>query len=219
MTTQQHVLVVDDDHHIRELIARTLIQDGYKVDIAKDGADAWKALNDVSYDLLITDHKMPRVTGVELIKKLQSEDMTLSVILMSGTMPAEELKLHPWLRIDAMLPKPFDIPELLSAVEKVLPILSQTPFADLMLHPEKLEAALKTTKISVTENAADISIREQINLSHRILVVDDDNDTRQLSIDVLAESGYKVEGVKDGAAGWDALQNGDFDLVVTDNHM
>jgi len=53
----------------------------------------------------------------------------------------------------------------------------------------------------------------------RILVVDDDRDTRQLSLAVLAGAGYDVEGVTDGAAGWDALQAKNYDLIVTDNGM
>ena len=63
LNSSQRILVVDDDIQIREIIASTLIKRGYKVDTAKDGADAWKALNETSYYLLITDHKMPRVTG------------------------------------------------------------------------------------------------------------------------------------------------------------
>jgi DNA-binding response OmpR family regulator len=114
------ILLVDDDFYARELNAGVLIRFGYKVDIAGDGADAWKALNDQNYDLMITDNRMPRVTGMELIKKLRSEDMTLPVILASGTVPLEELQRHPWLQLDATLPKPFTPAELLDMVKNVL---------------------------------------------------------------------------------------------------
>jgi DNA-binding response OmpR family regulator len=53
----------------------------------------------------------------------------------------------------------------------------------------------------------------------RILVVDDDNDLRQLSINALTGAGYDVQGAEDGAAGWLALRANDYDLVVTDNQM
>jgi DNA-binding response OmpR family regulator len=68
----QRILVADDDTNIRELIAISLIRAGYQVDAARDGAEAWNALKETTYSLLITDHKMPRLTGVELIKKLRS---------------------------------------------------------------------------------------------------------------------------------------------------
>ena len=55
--------------------------------------------------------------------------------------------------------------------------------------------------------------------SPRILVVDDDSAIRQSSCDVLVGAGYEVEAVKDGAAGWEALQAHRYDLVITDNNM
>jgi len=53
----------------------------------------------------------------------------------------------------------------------------------------------------------------------RILVVDDDQDIRQFTVDILTDSGYEVDGAKDGADGWDALQASNYDLVITDNQM
>jgi DNA-binding response OmpR family regulator len=114
------ILLVDDDIYARELNAGVLIRFGYNVDTAEDGAAAWKALNDHSYDLLITDNRMPRVTGLELIKKVRSVDMTLPIILASGTVPVQELKRNPWMNLDATLPKPFTLAELLDTVVKVL---------------------------------------------------------------------------------------------------
>jgi two-component system, OmpR family, response regulator len=114
------ILVVDDDNSLRELNAEILTASGYQVDTAKDGAAGWKALQAKHYDLLVTDNNMPRVTGLELIKMLRSVDMTLSVILASGTVPTEELIQNPWLRLDVMLPKPFNTDQLLRAVKKVL---------------------------------------------------------------------------------------------------
>jgi DNA-binding response OmpR family regulator len=93
---------------------------GYRVDTAEDGASGWRALNASRYDLLITDNTMPRVTGLNLIKKLRSEDMTLSVILASGTAPTEELNRCPWLQLDAVLPKPYSVAELSEAGRTVL---------------------------------------------------------------------------------------------------
>jgi DNA-binding response OmpR family regulator len=211
----RRILLVDDDPRLLELHTGVLISSGYKVDTAVNGADAWKALNSISYDLLITDNRMPRVTGLELIKKLRSEEMTLPVILASGTVPKEELKQHPSLQLDATLPKPFPVAELLDMVEKVLHA------ADNFANSAQLfrDCAMLDDRVSQAENPGSTPIREQLNLSYRILVVDDDNNTRQQSVNVLVGSGYDVEGVKDGAAGWDALQASDYDLVVTDNKM
>ena len=114
------ILLVDDDRDIRNLNADVLVRAGYHVDTAEDGASGWKALETNRYDALITDNTMPGVTGLDLIKKLRSADMTLSVILASGTVPAEELNRCPWLQVDALLPKPYSIAELLRTVHQVL---------------------------------------------------------------------------------------------------
>jgi CheY-like chemotaxis protein len=59
----------------------------------------------------------------------------------------------------------------------------------------------------------------QKNPPRRILVVDADPDTRQLSVDVLVNSDFEVDAVVDGAVAWEALQARHFDLVITDNKM
>jgi len=53
----------------------------------------------------------------------------------------------------------------------------------------------------------------------RILVVDEDSDLRLLYAFVLGRPGYDVEGAKDGAAGWDALQNSNYNLLITENEL
>ena len=118
--TPPRILVVEDDPDIRRLNTEVLTDSGYHVEAVEDGVAAWQALNTDGYDLLITDNNMPRVTGLELIKKMRSEDMTLPIILMSGMLPTEELVRHPWLQIQATLLKPYTIAELLVTVEKVL---------------------------------------------------------------------------------------------------
>jgi CheY-like chemotaxis protein len=116
----QRILVVEDDADIRSLNTESLTESGYHVDAAENGAAAWQALNAKRYDLLITDNHMPVVTGLELIKKLRAEEMTLPVILMSGTLPEEELEQHPWLQIQATLLKPYTLAELFKTVKEVL---------------------------------------------------------------------------------------------------
>jgi CheY-like chemotaxis protein len=218
LNSSQRILVVDDDLYIRTIISSMLIQNGYQVDTARDGAEAWKALNEASYYLLITDYKMPRVDGLELISKLRSQDKSLPVILVSGTMPVEALNRQPGLRIDAMLEKPFTADDLLDAVKRVASAFVVTPFADLRLPPQKPEAALRTTKGLPVEKHS--SERDGQGKSWpRILLVDDDRNVRQRSIEALTASGYDVEAVQDGAAAWQVLQANTFDLIITDNQM
>lgn len=114
------ILVVDDEPAIRHVMPLSLVQSGYHVDAAEDGEAAWQALQAKHYDLLITDHSMPKVTGVALVKMVRARDMSLPVVLISGQIPTEDLERHPWLRISAILPKPFALDALRDTVKNVL---------------------------------------------------------------------------------------------------
>jgi two-component system, cell cycle sensor histidine kinase and response regulator CckA len=116
----QRILVVDDDISIRQLSTEMLIRAGYEVDAAADGAAGWKALQGKSYDLLITDNFMPKVTGIEMVKKLHAAGMKLPVIMATAMLPQEEFVSHPWLQAVTTLLKPFQANLLLSAVKKIL---------------------------------------------------------------------------------------------------
>ena len=114
------ILVVEDDVDIRRLNSEVLIDSGYLVATAKDGAQAWDALQLVHYDLLITDNGMPGLSGVEVLKKIHAAGMKLPVIMATGTMPTWEFSVYPWLHPAAVLLKPYHVAELLETVRNIL---------------------------------------------------------------------------------------------------
>jgi DNA-binding response OmpR family regulator len=116
----QRILVVDDDRDSRQLSIDVLIAFGYDVEGARDGAAGWEAVQNGSYDLVITDNKMPRMTGVEMIEKLRSARMMLPVIMATRYLPTHEFIRRPWLKPDAALERPFSNDDLLAAVKKTL---------------------------------------------------------------------------------------------------
>jgi CheY-like chemotaxis protein len=117
---RQLILVVDDDPDIRRVNAALLRQCGYQVDAAADGAEAWAAIQETNYDLMVTDHQMPKMTGVELLKKLRAARMQLPVIMVTGCYPQEEFARHPELQLEACLLKPYVFDDLLAVVKNVL---------------------------------------------------------------------------------------------------
>jgi DNA-binding response OmpR family regulator len=112
----QRILLVEDDADLRELSSRVLIRSSYQVDTAEDGEAGWKALQAVSYDLLITDNNMPKMSGLTLIKNVRSARMALPVIIASGTTPRGMEQLLS----ATILPKPFSPDQLVQAVKEVL---------------------------------------------------------------------------------------------------
>jgi len=116
----RRILLVEDDGAIRRINAQVLVRSGYQVAAAQDGAAGWEALHANDFDLLITDHSMPGLSGLELVKKVRRARMTLPVILASGSLHTEELERHPWLQVAATLLKPIYAQQLLETVKEVL---------------------------------------------------------------------------------------------------
>jgi CheY-like chemotaxis protein len=117
---RQSILVVDDDPITRRLNSEVLTYSGYQVDVAEDGAAAWDALLANDYDLLITDNDMPKLTGVDLLKKVRATRMALPVVMATGTLPAWEFTQYPWLRPARVVIKPYTLEELVETVQEVL---------------------------------------------------------------------------------------------------
>ncbi|HEV2692198.1 MAG TPA: response regulator [Verrucomicrobiae bacterium] len=116
----QRILVVNDETDARQLNVDLLAEAGYDVDAVKDGAAGWEALQFNSYDLIITDNQMPRMTGMEMIAKLRSARMTVPVIMATRSLPTVIIEHNPWLKPDASLQTPFSNDDLLATVKKVL---------------------------------------------------------------------------------------------------
>lgn len=116
----RRILVAEDDGDIRRLNTEILTHSGYQVDAAEDGDAAWNNLQAHSYDLLVTDNDMPKVSGVELIKMLHADRITVPVIMATGRLPMEEFTRYPWLQPVATLLKPYTVDELLVTVKEVL---------------------------------------------------------------------------------------------------
>jgi len=116
----KRILVVEDEHDLRQLTAEVLIDAGYHVDVAENGATAWSALQFSKYDLLITDQFMPKLSGVELLRKIYTANMTLPIIMATGFLPTWEFALHPCLQPVKMLLKPYSFQKLLGLVKNVL---------------------------------------------------------------------------------------------------
>ena len=119
-SSRQRILVVDDANRLRQLKVNLLVDCGYDVEEARDGADGWEALQTGRYDLVVTDNTMPRMTGVEMIEKLRSARMTAPVIMATGFMPIFAFARKPWLKPDLALTMPFSNDEFLAAVKSIL---------------------------------------------------------------------------------------------------
>src|SRR5258707_297849 len=119
-TEGARILVVDDERVIREILAEFLALEGFSVHTVEDGEKALTELRLNPYDLLITDLKMPRLSGLQLLEKVEAERLGVLTVLMTGFGTVETA-------IEAMkkgaydyLLKPFKVEEVIHVVERAL---------------------------------------------------------------------------------------------------
>jgi response regulator RpfG family c-di-GMP phosphodiesterase len=146
------ILVVDDERVIREILAEFLALEGFSVSTVEDGEKALAELRLNPYDLLITDLKMPRLSGLQLLEKIESEGLgVLGTVLMTGFGTVETA-------IEAMkkgaydyLLKPFKIEDVIKVVQRAL-----------------YRQRLQTENIRLREALTIYKVSEAIALSHDI---------------------------------------------------
>ncbi len=114
------ILVVDDDPESRDLLREVLEAHGYVVNAVGDGVAARQALaGSHGYGLVIADVRMPKESGLELLRKLRSLDHGCGIILMSSFLSKPEINLAKELGAQAFLEKPFNLSELIQTVAGV----------------------------------------------------------------------------------------------------
>ncbi|MBF0325609.1 response regulator [Magnetospirillum moscoviense] len=123
-----HILVVDDDRDIRELLARFLVKHGLKVTLAKDGAEMRRRLDGQAVDLVVLDVMMPGEDGLSLTRSLRGLGSTLPIIMLTAMGEETDRIVGLEVGADDYLPKPFNPRELLARIKAVLRRYS-APFA------------------------------------------------------------------------------------------
>jgi DNA-binding response OmpR family regulator len=110
------ILGVDDEPLIGESIAYVLEAPNRKIVVAKDGQEALALAAKEKFDVIITDHRMPRSGGLELVRKLRARNYAGKIIVLSGYLSPENIGTYEELAVDEVVGKPFDSTELREVV-------------------------------------------------------------------------------------------------------
>jgi two-component system response regulator HydG len=129
---KENILVVDDSPNTLEVLQRNLQSQGYRVFTAPDVADAVRILENTQFDLVITDFKMPKVSGLDLVRHVRENFKDTEVMMITGYPSVGGAVGAVKAGAAEYLPKPFTEEELLTAVRSVLENLrirrtAQTP--------------------------------------------------------------------------------------------
>ena len=114
-----HILVVDDDDRIRELVKQYLLENKYLVTTAKDAFDAKNKIEIIKFDLMVLDIMMPKKSGLELTSEIKKET-DLPIILLTAKGETNERVVGLEFGADDYLGKPFEPKELLLRIRNIL---------------------------------------------------------------------------------------------------
>jgi CheY-like chemotaxis protein len=174
------ILLVDDEPSLRRLVARWLTRAGFEVLQADDGVAAVDLARRHRLDAVVSDVRMPRMGGLELLELLLELDSRLPILLMSGSDEIADAQMAQQLGASDFLAKPLNLTQLQSAVERMI-------------------AARRGDSVAERANGTK-RVRQGT-----ILVVDDYDDARGALRDALEDAGHVVVEAANGQQALDYL--------------
>ena len=167
-----HILVVDDDDRIRELVKQYLFENNYLVTTAIDAFDAKNKIEIIKFDLIILDIMMPKKSGLELTSEIKRE-INLPIILLTAKGETSERVMGLEFGADDYLSKPFEPKELLLRIRNIL---------------NKTLSKNKINKISIGNSILDLN-KLTINKDNKKYKI---NNTEKLILEKMIRSSGRV---------------------------
>jgi DNA-binding response OmpR family regulator len=149
------LLVAEDDDPLRSVLERGLREDGYAVDAVPDGDQAVAFLREYEYEVAILDWRMPRRTGIEVVRDMRRRGDRTPVLMLTARDATEDRVTGLNLGADDYLVKPFDFSELLARLRALqrrppLTVVPQMVCGDLRLDTVTREVTLGGEPVTLT---------------------------------------------------------------------
>ena len=158
--SREHVLIVEDEENIQELIAYNLLREGFRTSIAGSGEDALKKVRSERIDLVILDLMLPGMDGLDVCRAIKKEEKTASIPVVMLTAKGEESDIVTGLELgaDDYIVKPFSPKILVARIKTVLrrksaePVDESRPILihDLAIHPGRREVLFNKRPVELT---------------------------------------------------------------------
>ena len=113
------ILVVDDEEILRMLIADTLSFEGYEVEEAQDGQEGFDKAATGQYDVILLDYMMPKLTGLEVLQKLQPLELGIPIVMLTAKAQQSDREIVAQFGANYFMPKPFSPAELVTLIRQV----------------------------------------------------------------------------------------------------
>lgn len=154
------VLVVDDDGDTCALIADILIEDGYEVQAFTVAEEALEALENDRFDLVLADIKMPRISGVDLLREVRKRDLNTQVVLMTAYASVETAVAAVRGEAFDYLIKPFPLPEFRNRVQDAVKAQSSRKRRHIVEHYGDLSIDHNARRVWVEQHEVKLTKKE-----------------------------------------------------------
>jgi len=144
------VLLIEDDAALRLGLARQLEADGYRVDHAADGEDGLFQAQEFPVDLVIVDLGLPKLSGIDVVKRLRGEGRTLPILILTARGSWQDKVVGLEAGADDYLVKPFEYPELVARVKALLRRSLKAASDVLVLGPLAIDFSAQSVKRNST---------------------------------------------------------------------
>ncbi|MFN2357738.1 MAG: sigma-54-dependent transcriptional regulator [Desulfotignum sp.] len=161
-----HILVVDDEQKMRNLLSMMLERKGFKVDKAVNGRDAQDMLHQNTYDVVISDIKMPEMDGRELITRLRQEKIFTPVVFITAFATIDSAVDMMQLGACDYITKPFDEAKILFTVNKALKM------SRLIMENQEMKAVIKGVEKGHELIYRSRGMKEVVALAENVATVD-----------------------------------------------
>ena len=188
-----HILVVDDDDRIRELVKEYLVENGFIVSVANNSEEAKIKISYFKFELIVLDVMMPGQTGFELTKEIK-EKSNQPVILLTAKGEVENRVYGLELGADDYLPKPFELKELLLRIKNIIKknkkidINKVSKIGEAKIDLNKMFVQLKDKKSKINNSEKKVLLEMLSNPGKtysRVQIGQISNITQERSIDVM----------------------------------
>ena len=188
--TGERILVIDDEEIICTLLKDTLTDEGYQVETVTNGTDGLeKLIRGEPFDILLTDIRMPKKDGIQVLKEAKNRVPDIITIIMTGYPSIETIRESSEYNAFDYITKPLDPDEVCECIKR---------------------------SIEVRKLSRELKIPEK---PPSILVVDDMQSALFLSEGILQDEGYHAEIAQNGQEALERFKQKHFDVVVADLHM
>lgn len=162
MNSPKHILIVDDEADLVELVSYNLKKEGFIVDSASDGETALTKIRKDKYDLVILDLMLPGIQGMELCRILRNDPKTSAIPIIMLTAKGDEVDRILGLEMgaDDYMTKPFSPRELVARVKTVLRRSEKKPVTEKILKMGELEIDRERYTVSIKGKPVKLSATE-----------------------------------------------------------